>query len=130
MEAVCQGAKEMGGITIGILPGDNPLEANAFVDIPICTGIMYARNIIVVKTGRAAIAIDGSYGTMSEIAHAMAENIPVIGLDTWSFSIDGNRDGDMIQASNPVDAVEKAIAAARDRDKKPRAHQGPRDLNI
>ena len=45
-----------------------------------------------VKTGRAVIAIDGSFGTMSEIGHALAEDIPVIGLDTWSFSIDSESD--------------------------------------
>ena len=116
MEAVCEGAKSAGGTTIGIMPGDDPEEANDFVDFPICTDFKYARNVIVVKTGRAVIAIDGSYGTMSEIAHALAENIPVIGLQTWSFMSNGNMDTSMIVAKNPVDAVNKAIAAANTRD--------------
>ena len=116
MEAVCQGAKSAGGTTIGIMPGDDPNEANDFVDFPICTSFKYARNVIVVKTGRAVIAIDGSYGTMSEIAHALAENIPVIGLETWSFMSNGNKDTSMIVAETPVDAVNKAIAAANTRD--------------
>ena len=119
MEAVCKGAKEAGGTTIGILPGDEPNYANSYVDIPICTGLSYARNIIVVKTGRAAIAIDGSYGTMSEIAHALSEQIPVIGLNTWNFSINGGQDNAVIRASDPVDAVEKAIAAAAERERNP-----------
>lgn len=116
MEAVCEGAKSAGGTTIGIMPGDDPDEANDFVDFPICTDFKYARNVIVVKTGRAVIAIDGSYGTMSEIAHALAENIPVIGLQTWSFMSNGNMDTSMIVAKTPIDAVNKAIAAANTRD--------------
>ena len=116
MEAGCEGAKSAGGTTIGIMPGDDPKEANDFVDFPICTSFKYARNVIVVKTGRAVIAIDGSYGTMSEIAHALAENIPVIGLQTWSFMSNGNMDTSMIVAKNPVDAVNKAIDAANTRD--------------
>ena len=115
MEAVCKGAKSEGGLTIGILPGDDPDDANPYVDLPICTGIMYARNMVVVKTGRAVIAIDGSFGTMSEIGHALAEDIPVIGLDTWSFSTESKDQAEdpIIRATDPVDAVAKAIAAAK-----------------
>ena len=116
MEAVCRGAKSEGGATIGIVPGDDPFEANAYVDYPIVTNIGYARNVLVVKTGRAAIAIDGSYGTLSEIAHALGDDIPVVGLETWDVS---HREGGpipLIPADSPVDAVDKAIAAARARD--------------
>ena len=116
MEAVCKGVKTTGGTTIGILPGDDPDCANPYVDIPICTGLRYARNILVVKTGRAVIAIDGAYGTMSEIGHALAENIPVIGLNTLSFTMNGTMDTSIINAENPVDAVHKAIKAAHMRD--------------
>lgn len=123
MEAVCKGAKEEGGLTIGILPDDGPDNANPYVDIPVCTGLSYARNILVVKTGRAIIAIDGSYGTMSEIGHALAEKMPVIGLDTWSFSINGNHDEAIIRAKDPVDAVEKAIEAAKARDERSKSAQ-------
>ena len=115
MEAVCRGAKEEGGITIGILPGTDPKAANASVDIPICTGMGYARNVIVVYTGQAAIAVDGAYGTLSEIGHALASDIPVIGLDTWSLSRNGDVDSRIIIAKDPVDAVEKALEAARKR---------------
>ena len=116
MEAVCKGAKSEGGLTIGILPGDEPEAANPYVDLPICTGIMYARNMVVVKTGRAVIAIDGSFGTMSEIGHALAEDIPVIGLDTWSFFMEDEGKDPIIRASDPADAVAKAIAAAKARN--------------
>ena len=115
MEAVCRGAKAEGGTTIGILPGNDPAAANSWVDIPICTTMGYARNVIIVNTGRAVIAIDGAYGTMSEIAHALGDGLPVIGLDTWTFSRNGQVDNAIIRAADPVDAVEKALAAARAR---------------
>ncbi len=117
MEAACRGAKSAGGTTIGILPGDDPNKANQWVDIPICTGMGYARNAIVVKSGRAAIAIGGAYGTLSEIGHALGDGIPVIGLKTWELSQDGQDDHSIITASDPADAVEKAISAARSRSK-------------
>ena len=116
MEAVCRGAKSAGGVTIGILPGHEPFDANDYVDYPIVTGMTYARNSIVVKTGRAAIAVDGSFGTLSEIAHALGDGMPVIGLETWEFP---SRDGfpyPIVLADSPADAVDKAVAAARERD--------------
>lgn len=123
MEAVCRGAKSAGGTTVGILPGNTPSQANPYVDIPVCTGIGYARNVLVVKSGRAVIAIDGAYGTLSEIAHALGEGIPVIGLNTWSFSINGTTSQAVIPARDPVDAVEKAIQAALKRDPRPASEE-------
>ena len=116
MEAACRGAKMAGGTTIGILPGSDPNTANPWVDIPICTGISYARNIIVVKTGRAVIAVGGAYGTLSEIAHALADNLPVVALDTWKFARDEVEDSSMIKASTAVEAVELAVEAATARN--------------
>jgi len=75
----------------------------------------YARNVIVVLSGEAVIAVDGAYGTLSEIAHALAHGKPVVGLHTWSFSNENTDDRAIIRASDPQDAVEKAIAAARSR---------------
>jgi uncharacterized protein (TIGR00725 family) len=109
MEAACKGASLEGGITVGILPGDSPRTANPYVQIPIVTGMGYARNIAVVKTARAVIAVGGSYGTLSEIAHALQNGIPVIGLNTWSLSRNGKQDNSIIPAENPTDAVNKAL---------------------
>ena len=109
MEAACKGASLEGGITVGILPGDSPRTANPYVQIPIVTGMGYARNIAVVKTARAVIAVGGSYGTLSEIAHALQNGIPVIGLNTWSLSRDGKQDNSIILADNPTEAVNKAL---------------------
>lgn len=110
MEAACKGAASKGGLTIGILPGDSRRDANPYVKIPIVTGIGYARNVAVVKSSQAIIAIDGSYGTLTEIGHALQSSIPVIGLNTWSLSIDGRADKSIIPADSPKDAVNKAIA--------------------
>ena len=113
MEAACRGASEEGGLTIGILPGESRRDANPYVQIPIVTGIGYARNVAVVKTAQAVIAIDGSYGTLTEIGFALQSGIPVIGLGTWSVSIDGKIDKSIVPANNPRDAVDKAMALAK-----------------
>ena len=112
MEAACKGASAEGGITIGILPGDRRQAANPYVQIPIVTGIGYARNVIVVKSAQAVIAIDGNYGTLSEISHALESGIPVIGLNTWSLSKNGQPDNSIIPAQNPTEAVDKALNLA------------------
>jgi uncharacterized protein (TIGR00725 family) len=109
MEAACKGASGEGGLTIGILPTENRRTANPYVRIPIVTGIGYARNVAVVKSAQAVIAIDGSYGTLSEIGHALQSGIPVIGLNTWSLSIDGQPDNSIITVDNPEEAVKRAI---------------------
>jgi uncharacterized protein (TIGR00725 family) len=114
MEAACRGAKQSGGRTIGILPGRSPKDANPYVDIPIVTGMGYSRNVIVVSTGRAVIAVGGAYGTLSEIGHALGYGIPVVGLKTWPLTLTGEGQSleEMVIASDPVDAVDKALAAA------------------
>jgi uncharacterized protein (TIGR00725 family) len=109
MEAACKGANEAGGLTIGILPGESRWEANPYVKIPIVTGIGHARNLAVVKSSQAVIAIDGSYGTLTEIGHALQSNIPVIGLGTWEISMDRKADNNIIIAKNPKEAVDKAM---------------------
>ena len=113
MEAACRGATIESGLTIGILPGDDPATCNPFVQIPVATGIGYARNIAVVKSAQAVIAIDGDYGTLSEIGYALKADIPVIGLNTWSLSRNGQEDKSIIEAEDAVDAVEKAVSLAR-----------------
>ena len=69
--------------------------------------------MIVVKSGRAVIAVGGAYGTLSEIGHALGEGIPVVALETWELARNGTTDASMIPADGPADAVEKAIRAGR-----------------
>ena len=109
MEAACRGASSEGGLTIGILPGENRQAANPYVQIPIVTNLDKARNVIVVKSAQAVIAIGGSYGTLSEIGHALQSGIPVIGLNTWSLSKNNQPDSSIIPVQNPNEAVDIAL---------------------
>jgi uncharacterized protein (TIGR00725 family) len=113
MEAVCRGAKSKGGVTVGILPGENSSMSNHWVDIPVATGIGEARNVAIVKSAQAVIAIGGGYGTLSEIAYALKSSIPVIGLNTWSLSRNGREDDSIIRVQSAAEAVSKAIALAK-----------------
>jgi uncharacterized protein (TIGR00725 family) len=115
MEAACRGAKSKGGLTIGILPGKNSSMANSWVDIPVVTGIGEARNIAVVKSAQAVIAIGGGYGTLSEIAYALKSSISVIGLNTWSLSRNGQEDDSIIRVQSATEAVDKAISLVQRR---------------
>jgi len=112
MEASCKGASAEGGVTVGILPGNNRQEANPYVQIPIVTGMGYARNIAVVKSAQAVIAIGGNYGTLSEISHALQSGIPVIGLKTWALSKNDRQDNSIIVVNSPAEAVNKALDLA------------------
>jgi len=113
MEAACRGAVAEGGLTVGILPGDNPQDANPYVKIPIATGLGYARNVIIVKSAQAVIAVGGSYGTLSEIAFAFQNGLPVIGLNTWTIAEPGSKENPIVPAEGPVEAVDKALARLR-----------------
>jgi len=115
MEASCRGAKSKGGLTIGILPGEDSSMANQYVDIPIATGVGYARNMAVVKSAQAVIAIGGNYGTLSEIAYALKRGIPVIGLNTWSLCRNGQKGDPIIRVHSATEAVDKAIAAVKEK---------------
>ena len=113
MEAACRGAKAEGGTTVGVLPGMDRQEANAYVDIPIVTGLGEARNAIVVRTADVVIAVSGGYGTLSEIGLALKMGRPVVGLDTWELYQQGGPAGGIVQASTESQAVALALALAR-----------------
>jgi uncharacterized protein (TIGR00725 family) len=109
MEAVCRGASAEGGLTIGILPGESRRGANRYVQIPIVTGIGYARNVAVVKSAQAVIAVGGSYGTLSEIGYALQSGIPVVGLETWTLSKKGKANNSIIMVGSAAEAVDTAL---------------------
>jgi uncharacterized protein (TIGR00725 family) len=103
MEAAAMGAKQAGGQTIGILPDDKTDSANPYIDFPIATGIGYARNVIIVKTADAVIALDGSYGTLSEVAYSLVFEKQVISLSSWEV------DPKVMKAKDPQEAVDLAF---------------------
>jgi uncharacterized protein (TIGR00725 family) len=105
MAAACRGARSAGGLTIGVLPGTSPADANPDVDIPIVTGMGEARNVIIVRTASAVIAIGGEFGTLSEIAFALKLGRPVIGLGTWELGKQGEVSEAIIRAATAEEAV-------------------------
>lgn len=104
MEEAARGAKENKGLTVGILPGFSSSDANPYIDISIVTGLDHGRNIIVVRSCDAIIAIGGREGTLSEIAFALKLRIPLIGIETWKIA-------GVIKATDARDAVKKAFQA-------------------
>lgn len=80
MEAVAKGVRAAGGLTIGILPGNDRRDANAYIDVPLATGMGEMRNALIVRFAGAIVAIGGGTGTLSEIALALRIGTPVVGL--------------------------------------------------
>lgn len=114
MEAACRGARERGGLTIGILPGGHASEANPYVDVPVATGLGEARNVIVARTSACLVAVGGEYGTLSEIALALKAGIPVVSLDSWQLTLPETGEAAPIhRAGSPREAVEKALELAQ-----------------
>jgi uncharacterized protein (TIGR00725 family) len=103
MEAACRGAKEAGGTTLGVLPGVDRGEANPYVDVAVPTGLGQGRNLVIVHTADALIAVGGGYGTLSEVALALRAGKPVIGVGSWE-----------IEGVVDADTPEAAVAAAFD----------------
>jgi uncharacterized protein (TIGR00725 family) len=99
MQAACRGAKEVGGLTVGILPSYDGKDANPYVDVKIPTGLGYARNTLVVRAADIIVAINGKYGTLSEIAFAFNEDKTVLGIDTWDIP-------KIIKVKTPKDVIQ------------------------
>ncbi len=115
MEAACRGAKEAGGTTVGILPDTG--DGNAYLDVVVRTGLGHARNVVLVNSADAVIAVGGGYGTLSEIAIALKIGRSVYGLSTWK--IEGVR-----ACTTPEEAVSLAVRAGR-RSRPSRSPRGP-----
>jgi hypothetical protein len=114
MEAACKGAKERDGLTVGIVPDTG--NGNQYLDIIIRTGQGHARNVLIVQSADAVIAIGGGYGTLSEIAIALRINRPVFSVRSWD--IPGVK-----QCATPEEAVFMAVNAARQSP----SYRSPRD---
>ena len=113
MEAASRGAARAGGTVVGVLPGFSRSDANRWVTIPIVTGMDQARNVILVRSCDAVIAVGGSYGTLSEIALALKLGVPIVGLGTWKLGAPAVRRVPLLRARTPEDAVRLALSVAR-----------------
>lgn len=126
MEAVSKGAKEAGGVTVGILPGDDKDAANPYVDIPIATGLEAYRDILNVIAGDAVIMLSGGIGTFQELtqAYELRPTVVLLGTGDWAdrlpqvaleqHYLDERRSGYLHYAKTPVEAVELALRLARE----------------
>jgi uncharacterized protein (TIGR00725 family) len=106
MAAASRGAKSAGGTTIGVVPGETRAEANEWADHVVVTGIGHARNLAVVASGDAVIAVGGRYGTLAEIGLALTLGRRVVVLEP-GWEIEGT-----VRAETPAQAVELALAGA------------------
>jgi uncharacterized protein (TIGR00725 family) len=111
MEGAAKGASGEGGLTVGILPGNETSDANKYIKVPIATGMGEARNIVIVKSSDSLIAIGGGYGTLSEIATAMRLGVHVVGLQTWR--VQGNDPDIIIRTDSAQEAVATALKLAQ-----------------
>jgi uncharacterized protein (TIGR00725 family) len=109
MAAAARGAKEAGGTTVGIVPGEARGAANEWIDHEIVTGIGHARNLAVVASADAVVAVGGRWGTLAEIALARTLGRPVVVVDPgWGITGDG-----IDRAGSAAAAVQRAVALAR-----------------
>ena len=99
-----------GGLTIGLLPGDDPNEANEYIDVAIATGLGHARNAVLARTADGVVALGGGLGTLSEIALALRNGRPTIGTKTWRFDRDGRTEPQLPVAANPTEALDWLFA--------------------
>jgi uncharacterized protein (TIGR00725 family) len=113
MEAVCRGAQAAGGTTVGLLPGLDRAEGNPYLTVSIPTGLGQGRNLLLVRSSNALIAVGGGFGTLSEIALALRTGTPVVGLATWSLHLDGHPVDAFPVATDPDSATQLALEAAR-----------------
>jgi hypothetical protein len=109
MEAAARGARQAGGTTLGILPGESRTEANDWIEHAVATGIGHARNLAVVASGDAVIAVGGEWGTASEIAFARKLGRPVVVVGPGP-RIEGEG---ILRAASAEEAVEAALRLAR-----------------
>ena len=120
MEAASRGAARAGGLVVGILPGFSRSDANRWVTLPIVTGMDQARNVVLVRSCDAIVAVGGMYGTLSEIALALKLGVPVVGLRSWRLRQPEGRHVPLLRAATPEDAARKALGAAARHRRAPR----------
>lgn len=110
MAHAARGARTAGGLTVGLLPGDDPDEANEYVDIAIATGLGQARNAILARTADGVVALGGGLGTLSEIALALRHGRPAVGIQTWRFDRERRTEPELRVAASPKEALDWLFA--------------------
>jgi uncharacterized protein (TIGR00725 family) len=121
MAAAAEGARRAGGRTVGILPGAGPAESppNPDIELAIYTGMGQARNQILILSAAAVIGIGGGWGTLSEIGLARKHQVPLVLLDSWHLERpDGEAEPGLMRATTAQQAVELALAAAKQKDER------------
>ena len=119
MEAACRGARSAGGTTVGLLPGLDRGEGNPHLSVALPTGLGQGRNLLLVRSSDALVAVGGGFGTLSEIALALRTGTPVVGLDTWSLQLDSRTVDAFPVAADAPTAAQLALEAARSRRSRP-----------
>jgi uncharacterized protein (TIGR00725 family) len=114
MEAASKGAAEAGGTVVGVLPTLSPADANPYVSYAVATGVGEARNLAVVASGQAVIAVGGEWGTLSEIAYARKLGRPVVAMQSWTLRNRAGSDLGIVDVETPDEAVRVALAAVSD----------------
>jgi len=112
MEAASKGASEAGGDVLAVLPSLSPADANPYVTHTVATGTGHARNLAVVASGEAVIAIGGEWGTLSEIAFARKLGRPVVAIQSWPLRNRAGTDLGIVEAETPEEAVRAAVDRA------------------
>ncbi|HEX6261433.1 MAG TPA: TIGR00725 family protein [Actinomycetota bacterium] len=115
MDAAARGAREAGGLALGILPGRDLESASEHLSAAVVTGMGEARNALVVRSADAVLAIAGEYGTLSEIALALKMGVPVVGLHTWELAKGGRPVDAFVRADGVPEAVQEAMRLAWER---------------
>lgn len=110
MEFASKGAFENGGTTIGILPSEDTKTANPYIKIPIATGMGIGRNIVIIRTAQVVVAIDGKFGTLSEIAFALQLGKPIFSLQSWEID-------PKVKQVKDVQELMKELGKLKDNDK-------------
>jgi uncharacterized protein (TIGR00725 family) len=110
MEHAARGARSAGGLTVGLLPGDDPRDANPFIEIAIATGIGHGRNAILASTADGVVAVGGGLGTLSEVALALRNGRPTIGIATWRFDRERRTEPELQVAATAEEALDWLFA--------------------
>jgi uncharacterized protein (TIGR00725 family) len=112
MHAAARGCESAGGVSVGILPGDDRDPGSPHLTVAVSTGLGETRNALVVRTSDAVIAISGEFGTLSEVAFALKLGKPVVGLQTWELAKSGRPVDAITRVETPAEAVARALELA------------------